>query len=104
MAGRGFVKGEADHLHPEPTELDMGIGKRGDFTNPVAPLGERLFALAGIGADRERAADMVHHDRRLRKGPREIDEVVELGLEHPSVEGEAERRESREAFAEVVIQ
>ena len=49
MAGRGFVKGEADHLHPEPTELDMGIGKRGDFTNPVASLGERLFALAGIG-------------------------------------------------------
>jgi hypothetical protein len=39
-----------------------------------------------------------------QKGPREVDEVVELGLEHPSVEGEAEGRESREAFAEVVIQ
>ena len=99
-----MIKREADHLHPEPPELDIGIGKRRDFTNPVTPLGERLFALTGIRSDRERAADVVQHDRRLRKGPREIDEVVELGLEHPSVEGEAERRESREAFAEVVIQ
>ena len=31
------VKGEADHRHPEPAELDMGIWKRGDFTNPVTP-------------------------------------------------------------------
>ena len=68
------------------------------LADPPAPLGEYLVALAGIAAEADRAADMVEHDLRLGKGARQIDQLAELGVVHPGVEAEAERRETRESF------
>ena len=65
----------------------------------LAPLGEDFIALVGIGTDRQRAADMVQHDLGFREGAREIDEIPELGVEHPRFEGEIERRQCRKALA-----
>jgi hypothetical protein len=45
--------------------------------------------LAGIGADSNRAAHVIEHDLRLRKGAREIAKLIDLGMVEPSVEGEA---------------
>src|SRR6202045_5109750 len=81
---------ESDHPHAEAAELDIGVGKGGDLLDQPAPLLERLVTLAGIGSDRDRAADMVEYNRRLREAARQIDEVAELGLEHPRFKGEIE--------------
>jgi hypothetical protein len=42
---------------------------------------------------------MVEHDRRGGEGARQIDEFAELGVVHPRVKAEAERREPGEALA-----
>jgi hypothetical protein len=68
-----------------------------------APLGEDFLALVGIGADRERAADMVEHDLGFGEGAGEADEVAELRVEHPGFEGEVERRQRGEAFAKAAV-
>ncbi len=46
---------------------------------------------------------MVQHDRRLREGARQIGHVVELGLEQPGVEAEAERGQPGKALAEIPV-
>src|ERR1700730_6063643 len=53
-----------DGLHPEPAELDIGIGKARDFADPVAPFGEGLLALAGIRSDGGGPAAMLEPPRR----------------------------------------
>jgi hypothetical protein len=52
----------------------VGVQEAGDLLDTGAPSGKRLVALARIGADRHRAADMVQHDPRLRECAREIGE------------------------------
>ena len=69
----------------------MHIGAPGQLGNAGAPLGKDRVAAPGIGADPDRPADMVEHDRRLGKRARQIDELAELGVVHPRVEAEAER-------------
>ncbi len=46
---------------------------------------------------------MVQDNCRLRKGARQIGHVVELGLEQPGIETEAERGETGEALAEILV-
>src|SRR5262249_7735820 len=75
-------------------------GKRLDVAEPG---GEALLALALVAPDAERRADMVEHDRRLRKCTCEVDEIRELRLEQPSVEREAKPVPMPEAFAECGI-
>src|ERR1051326_3136587 len=105
-AGRKFtgMHIEAEHPHAEPAELHMHIRAAREFCDAVLPLGENVVALAGIGADADRPADMVEHDRRLRKGARLIDELAELREIHPRFEAEAERMELGEALAHLGVQ
>src|SRR6516225_9480655 len=99
-----FKEIEANHLHAETAELDISIREARDLLDLGAPSGEGFVALARIGTDRDRSADMIEHDPRLREGTREIDDVAELGLEDPSVESQIQRDERRKAFAEVLVQ
>src|SRR5204863_2388513 len=69
-----------------------------------APLLECLVAFARVRPDRNRATDMIEHNRRLREGARQVDQIAKLRLEHPSIEGQAERGERRKPFAERLIQ
>src|SRR6266404_6301798 len=82
-------------------------GARGSRSRPCAcrgrPAGEYLFVLAGIGADSNRATDMIEDDLRFRKRAREIAHVVDLGMVEPGVEGEAEAAENGEPFAKVSV-
>ena len=68
---------------------------------PRRPLGEDLVALAGIGADADRAADMVQDDRGRRKRPRQIGQFAELREIHPGVEAEPERVQFGEPVAQI---
>ena len=79
------------------------LGQRRQLADPRAPLGEDLVALAGVAAEADRAADMVEHDRRLGKGARQIDQLAELRVIHPSIEAEAERREPGETLAHLRV-
>src|SRR6516165_6082686 len=90
-----FKKIEADHLHAETAELDISVGEARDLLDLGAPSGEGFVALARIGTDRDRSADMIEHDPRLREGTRQIDDVAELVLEDPSVESQIQRDAAR---------
>ena len=85
--------------HAEPAQLDVDVGELAELGDLRAPLGEDLLALVGIGADRERAADVVEHDLGLGKGTRKADEVAELRMEHPRFEGQVERRQRGKPLA-----
>jgi hypothetical protein len=65
-----------------------------------APSGEGFIALARIGTDRDRSADMIEHDPCLREGMRQIDDVAELGLEDPSVESQIQRDQRRTTWSD----
>src|SRR5262249_33521095 len=97
-----FKEIEPDHLHAETAELDVSVGEARDLLDLGAPSGERFVALARIGTDRDRSADMIEHDPRLREGSRQIDDVAELTLEDPSVESQIRRARRRNAFADVL--
>src|ERR1700730_17734304 len=84
-------------------ELHVSIGEAGDLADTVAPFRKCLLAFARVGADRERAADMVEHDGRLREGARLIRNIAQLRMEQPRVEGEPERGEPGEPFAEITV-
>src|SRR6516165_3127131 len=95
--------GEAEHPHAETAELDVDIGAGGELADACAPRGEYFVALAGIGAEADRAADMVEDDLRVGKGARQIDQLVELGVVHPGVKAEAEWAEAGEALANLWV-
>ena len=46
---------------------------------------------------------MVEHDRCLREGARQIRYIAQLRMKQPRVEGEAERGEPGEPFAEITV-
>jgi hypothetical protein len=86
-------------LRAEPAEFDMDVGTGSELADLRAPFSKDLVALAGIRAKTNRPADMVEHDRRLRKGARQINQLAELGVVHPRAKAEAERRQPGEALA-----
>ena len=65
--------GEPEHPHAEPGEVDINIGARRELADHAAPRGEDLVALAVIGAEADRPADMVEHDLGLGKSARQFD-------------------------------
>jgi hypothetical protein len=67
--------------------LTYGIGKARDLLDQVAPFFECLVALACVRPDRNWPPDMIENNRRLRESARQVDQIVELRLEHPGVEG-----------------
>jgi hypothetical protein len=94
---------EPEHLHAEAAQLHMHVGKRRQFLDACAPVGEHLVALALVAAEPDRAADMVEADRGLREGARQLDDIAELRMIDPGIEAEPERRQVREAFAHLAV-
>src|SRR6516165_6522233 len=50
---------EPEHPHAESAELDVNVGAGCKLADLGTPAGEDLVALAGIGAEADRPADMV---------------------------------------------
>src|SRR6266478_6046605 len=103
--GRHVVleEGKACQLHAQPADLDIDIGAGGNLADRGAPLCERLLALAGIWPDRQRSANVIEHDRRVRKGPCQIGDIAELGMEQPRIEAEAQRSQPGKPLAEIAV-
>src|SRR5439155_15945047 len=66
-----LVEAEATQAHTEATEFDVDVRTGGERLDRRGPDRKDLLVLAGIGADSNRAADVIEHDLRLRKGARE---------------------------------
>src|SRR5262249_35672715 len=98
-----LVEAEAAHAHAEAAEFDVNIRASGERLDRCGPAGKYLLVLAGIGADSNRAADVIEDDLRFRKSAREIAHLVDLGMVEPGVEGEAETAENGEPFAKVFV-
>src|SRR5262249_21113465 len=98
-----FVEAEAAHAHTEAAEFDVNIRASGERLDRCGPAGKYLLVFAGIGADSNRAADVIEDDLRFRKSAREIAHLVDLGMVEPGVEGEAESAEHGERFAKVFV-
>src|SRR5215211_4972798 len=94
---------ETEQPHAETAQLHVDVGARGERPDALVPLGEHLVALALVAAEPDRAADMVHHDRRGRKGAGEVEQVGKLRMIHESIEAEAKRRQLGEAFAYLAV-
>ncbi len=84
---------------PSPPSLTCTLGQCANSRDPGAPFCKDIVAPAGVTAEANRAADMVEHDRRLGEGARQVGEFAELGVVHPSVKAETERRQSGKALA-----
>ena len=59
-----------------------------------------LVLLASIGAVSKHAADVAHHDRRLRHRPRQRDHIGELRMVAPGIERQPVRGELRHPGAD----
>src|SRR3954469_23634963 len=90
---------EAEQTHPQSTELDAYIGMLREAANRRAPFREDLLTPARIRADADRAADVIEHDRGLRHGARNLDELTKLRVIHPRIESEPERGQAAQTVA-----
>jgi hypothetical protein len=70
--------GEAEHPHAEPAERDVEVRAGGQFADHPVPHGEDLTALACVGDEADRPADMVGRDLGLGNGAGQIDQLAEL--------------------------
>src|SRR5262249_51418369 len=89
--------------HAEAAQLHVDIGELAELLDLPTPFLEDLLGLAGVGADRKRAADMVDDDLGLREGGGEADDVAELRVKGPGLESEIERGQRRKALAEAAV-
>src|SRR3546814_6796092 len=80
-----------------PAELDEDVAASREFAHRARPVGEHLVATSGVGADADRPADMVQHDRPIRKRTRELEHVAQLRMVEPGVAGAAEPAATGEA-------
>src|SRR3546814_11681330 len=73
-----------------PAELDEDVAASREFAHRARPVGEHLVATSGVGAAADRPADMVQHDRPIRKSTRENEHVAQRRMVDPRVETEDE--------------
>jgi hypothetical protein len=83
--------GEAEHPHAEPAELDVEVRAGGQFADHPVPHGEDLTALACVGDEADRPADMVERDLGLGNGAGQIDQLAEFAPAAPSAVGDQNR-------------
>src|SRR6185437_11737634 len=62
---------EPEHPHAEPAELYINVRAGAERADMPAPFGEDLVALPSIGAEPDRPADVVEHNRRFGEGARQ---------------------------------
>jgi hypothetical protein len=74
----------------DAAQLHDDVGTLGDFDDGVTPNAKNFIALAGIGADAKRRADVVENDRHIRKRPRQIRDFGQLRMINPSFETKTE--------------
>jgi hypothetical protein len=96
------VPAHAVDRHADAAELEAHLVAARHVGHRRPPAVEDLVAAAGVGADSERAAEVVEDDRRVRRGPAELNELGQLGVVHPRVEAQPGGAEGGEPAPEVV--
>jgi len=89
---------------PRPPSFTCTLGQAAELADTGAPVGEDGVALALVAAETDRAANMVQHDLRRRKGARQVDQVGELRMVHPGIEAQTKWRQLREAFTHAAVE
>src|SRR5579862_4618319 len=67
----------------------------------VAPFAEHLVEAARIRPAEDRTAEMIQHDRRIGKAPRQIRNLAQLRMINPRVESQTQTREASKALAKL---
>src|SRR5712691_2419506 len=94
------VRGQAHHHAAELHDHVLALRQLGDRRLPGR---EHLVTLARVGPVAERTAHVAHDDRRVREGSRQVHGVAKLRVECPGIERQAERSETGEARAEILL-
>src|ERR671915_2045482 len=79
------------------------VGTFGNLDDATAPQLKDFSALAGVGADSKRRADMIQYDRHSRKRPRKFCKLSQLWMINPRVKAEMELFQPGKALAEFSI-
>src|SRR3954465_9697007 len=104
LRGRGvgeLLEAEAANPHAETAELHVNVLALCECFDRLLPAGEDVLVPVRIDADRPTA--MIEHDLRVRKGAREISQLVDLRMIHPGIERIPHAMQHGEAFAEFGI-
>jgi hypothetical protein len=94
-------KSKALTNHRQPAELHIDVRAGGELLDVGSPLGKHLIAL--VGADPERAAEVVQHDLHTGAFTRHLGQGPYLRVIDPRFEGQIVRRQPLEAVAKVRI-
>src|SRR5580692_11266375 len=92
---------EAVHRHVDSTELGDDVGASRELSDVLFPLVEYLGAVAFVGTDPERTAEVIEDDRRLRERFRETDHHRHLWMVLPRLEAQTQLAQPREAFTKL---
>jgi hypothetical protein len=84
---------EAIHWHLDAADFGHDVAAARQLRDRGSPRLEDLVVLAGVGAEAERAAEVVEDDRRVRERPREVGQLRDLRVVRPTLEGHAVPRE-----------
>src|SRR5208337_3677453 len=80
-------------------ELGHDIGTSRELRDVLLPLAEYFRAPAFVRTDSQRAAEVIEHDRRIRKRSGEIDHRRHLRMVLPRLEAETQAPQPGEAFS-----
>ena len=86
--------------HGKPTELGDHVLAAGDVGDVALPVLEDRVALTGIRSDAEWCAEVVEHQRCVRDGASELEELRVLEVKVPRVVRQATSAETAHTGAE----
>ena len=91
---------KAAHRHGQATELDHDVGAGRQLRHTPFPVLKDGVALPFVRTNAKRSADMVENDRAVRAGPRQVDQLHELGVVQPGVKAQAQPVQTGQPSAE----
>src|SRR3989337_1123048 len=90
-------------LRTDAAQFHHHVGTLGNFDDAAAPDLKYFSALAGVGADSKRRADMIQNDRHTRKRPRKVCKLGQLRMINPGVKAEMQLFQPRKSLPECYI-
>src|SRR6266446_4515504 len=94
-----FMPAKPIDFHIDPPKFGDNVGALCELRDGLAPRPENLVVFSRIGADAERAAEMVEDDRGVRESPRQVCQFSNLGMVAPAFETHLVAREMRISLA-----
>ena len=96
-----MLPAQAVGLHADPAQFDGHRTTPGQLGHRSPPLGAHFRPAAGVASRSQRPAQVVDHDRQLRKSPGQVGDLGKLGVVDPGVEPVAQTGEHADPLPEV---